>query len=473
MSYNSETNLYEGYIYKIINDVNEKLYIGQTISTLQKRFGQHTSNHKNVSNMAIYNAIQKYGKDHFSIVEIEKICEKDRIILKQKLNELEKKYIILFNTIAPNGYNLTSGGNDVSNRMRVKVDAYNSDGSFIKTFNSITEAAEYFGINNIGAITDCCKGIVNTTLCRKYTFRFHGDDFDKYNPFHYKRSKTVYQFDLSGKLLNVYPNVTIAGIQCFNNKIAGTRISNVLDKTTCLSGGYYWSSSGKFEFDAECYRKRKQVDQYTLDGEFICTYKSLSDACLKLNKSMENVSQITKCCTGKASHAFGYIWRYHGDDFNKYNLKIRRYKVAVDQYSTDGKFIATHETIISALRSIGIMSDAASSIKKCCEGKAINIYGYVWRYHGDAFNKFNTIPKPATNMKAVDQYDYNGKYIQTFDCAKYAGIALGHSNGSAITEVCLGKQYSAYGFIWRYHGVPFDSIDKAQPNKTKTINKGR
>ena len=34
MSYNKETGMYEGYIYKIVNDINDKVYIGHTQKTI-------------------------------------------------------------------------------------------------------------------------------------------------------------------------------------------------------------------------------------------------------------------------------------------------------------------------------------------------------------------------------------------------------------------------------------------------------
>lgn len=33
-----------GYIYKITNTLNNKIYIGQTVKTVQKRFTQHKNN---------------------------------------------------------------------------------------------------------------------------------------------------------------------------------------------------------------------------------------------------------------------------------------------------------------------------------------------------------------------------------------------------------------------------------------------
>lgn len=37
MAYNKETGMWEGYIYKIWNDINDKIYIGQTYSTIKER----------------------------------------------------------------------------------------------------------------------------------------------------------------------------------------------------------------------------------------------------------------------------------------------------------------------------------------------------------------------------------------------------------------------------------------------------
>jgi group I intron endonuclease len=94
-------------IYKITNSVNDKVYIGQTVESLKKRWNRHTwvcTIKRNA--MAITNAIVKYGKENFSIEEIDKA---DDI---EELNEKEIYYINLYKSISPNGYNLTTGGNN-------------------------------------------------------------------------------------------------------------------------------------------------------------------------------------------------------------------------------------------------------------------------------------------------------------------------------------------------------------------------
>lgn len=62
--------------------------------------------------MAIKKAIIKYGKENFTIRELEK-CE------KSKLNEREKYYISLYNSYEE-GYNSTTGGQDGAKPLKLK-----------------------------------------------------------------------------------------------------------------------------------------------------------------------------------------------------------------------------------------------------------------------------------------------------------------------------------------------------------------
>lgn len=53
-------------IYKIINLINGKIYIGKTKYTADARFKAHVINSKNESNDTyLYRAMRKYGLDNF------------------------------------------------------------------------------------------------------------------------------------------------------------------------------------------------------------------------------------------------------------------------------------------------------------------------------------------------------------------------------------------------------------------------
>jgi group I intron endonuclease len=97
-------------IYKITNTINSKIYIGQTIKKLSERIHGHFADskreRKNKCKTKISLAICKYGFENFNFEII------DYALSQEELNELEKKYIKLFNSnINEFGYNLLSGGN--------------------------------------------------------------------------------------------------------------------------------------------------------------------------------------------------------------------------------------------------------------------------------------------------------------------------------------------------------------------------
>ena len=91
-----------GYVYKITNNRNNKSYIGISIHEPEKgRIKDHLSGR---GNQLLANAIEKYGKEAFTY----EILEAN--VFDEFLPELEVAYIANLNTVAPHGYNLTSGG---------------------------------------------------------------------------------------------------------------------------------------------------------------------------------------------------------------------------------------------------------------------------------------------------------------------------------------------------------------------------
>ncbi len=115
-------------IYQIKNKINNKIYIGQTIQSLNKRWRSHIWEcTTQVSNMAITKAIVKYGVANFDITVI---CEATS---QDDLNNKEIYYIKYFNSMTPNGYNLTSGGRVnyiISDETRKKISNSNK-GHFV------------------------------------------------------------------------------------------------------------------------------------------------------------------------------------------------------------------------------------------------------------------------------------------------------------------------------------------------------
>lgn len=98
-----------GVIYKVENKINGKIYIGQTIH-YKKRKLDHIGEARRQSNSIFHKAINKYGDKNFEwsiIDECDFTYDNENNSL---LDELEKKYIIEYNSLLPNGYNATEGG---------------------------------------------------------------------------------------------------------------------------------------------------------------------------------------------------------------------------------------------------------------------------------------------------------------------------------------------------------------------------
>ena len=81
-----------GFIYQIVNDINNKIYIGATNFPLETRFKQHfeESKRERAKNRPLYKAIREYGFEHFRIELIE---------ITDDLENREKYWINKKNTV--------------------------------------------------------------------------------------------------------------------------------------------------------------------------------------------------------------------------------------------------------------------------------------------------------------------------------------------------------------------------------------
>ena len=91
-------------IYKIVNDINNKVYIGKTENSLEKRFAEHCkdSQKREEEKRPLYAAMRKYGVEHFSIELVEE-CNIEIVSLREQ-------YWIGFYKGYTEGYNATLGG---------------------------------------------------------------------------------------------------------------------------------------------------------------------------------------------------------------------------------------------------------------------------------------------------------------------------------------------------------------------------
>ena len=99
--FNENTKEYDGIIYCFTNKINGKKYIGQTMSFMKTRIGQHLHEAKKEQpKFAFHKALKKYTIYNFDLKILETLSANSREALKSLLNEKEMYYISLYDSIA-------------------------------------------------------------------------------------------------------------------------------------------------------------------------------------------------------------------------------------------------------------------------------------------------------------------------------------------------------------------------------------
>lgn len=206
-----------GYIYKIVNQINGKIYVGQTICNIKKRFREHKHASLN-QNTYLYNAMRKYGVENFSIMVIDCVNSLD------ELNEKEIYWIKKLNSKTPNGYNILDGGLGV------------------KGFHHSKETKELLKIKSTG--NKNAKGKHNLSIeGRKNMILAHKDKVSNFkNKKHTEMAKSKLSQKHSKKVKCIETNII------YPSSLIASKTLNIANKIGCCCngkrktcGGYHWS----------------------------------------------------------------------------------------------------------------------------------------------------------------------------------------------------------------------------------------
>lgn len=117
----------------------------------------------------------------------------------------------------------------------------------------------------------------------------------------------------------------------------------------------------------------------------------------------------------------------------------------VEQYSLNGKWLRSYNSILEATQITGIHH---TSIIGCCKGKNRTAGGYQWRYSEEKVTQVGQHNK--WQRFSVAQYSVDGKLIKIHNSVVDAEKAIGVKHPSKISYACRGERKSACGYIWRY-----------------------
>ena len=179
-------------------------------------------------------------------------------------------------------------------------------------------------------------------------------------------------------------------------------------------------------------------------------------------------SHIAQCCKGKRSHAYGYIWRYKGDelgDISNINPKSLYFNKLV-QYDAEGNRIAEYDSYAKASEAIGDKSKGGN-IASVVNGKQVSCKGYTFQvepiycyFNQELFDKVYScawspdIKKFNKRGKTISQIDLNGNVVATYNSILAAAEAItGKPGGSGartyISNCCKDKTKTYKNFYWK------------------------
>lgn len=256
-----------GYIYKITNLVNKKIYIGQTIQDdVEKRWELHRRlAKKDKGCTALKEAFNKYGIDKFKF-EVLIICFNEDCI------EYEKEYIKKYNALVPNGYNISEGGNggplfkgkhhseETKTKLRETSKAYYSNPENRKKLGEKVKVA-------LEKSEKWQKALAEGRV---------GENLKKENRILWQNDNTV------------------------------TVISEETKKKLSELAHKYYEENREKHNKLMSDKLGKQINQYDLNGNYVKSYMSIREA---VRQTEIPKTTLQYCVKGKLKTAGGFIWK--------------------------------------------------------------------------------------------------------------------------------------------------------------------
>ena len=344
-----------GFIYKIINTDNDKVYIGQTRKKLATRWYGHKKAIEGGKGCPLLaRAFNAHGADKFSIELVEE-CEND------KLCEREVFYIKEFNSLAPHGYNADAGGKtggtfkghthtpETIERWREKVKETYASEEYRKMRSDMTKAyysnpenrarqsarmkevannsthSHKFKERKRGPLDEMVKGKIREGVNKYYadSGNIRWTDYNKE-----KQSKTmskvngrrVGKYNSSDILICSYDTIKEAAEAC---ELSPASLWAYLNKDRKDKEGNSWKYLDEGSETANRLKGRnvdkvkhsdaltkaigRKVNQYSLTGTLIASFKSITEASKSTNIDNSLIGAVAR---GKGKTAGGFIWKY-------------------------------------------------------------------------------------------------------------------------------------------------------------------
>lgn len=294
----------EWIIYKHTNQINGKIYIGQTKQTPQARWqgglGYQSYGAQKESVFSV--AIKKYGWENFTHEILE-----EKIDSQEEADRKEIYWIEFFRSYIGfsdcNGYNMTLGGSSGEHLGYSVYQISKTDMSVINEFASTAEASRQFSSEgNASQIRRCCEGLKHS--CKGYYWCYKDNYTKEWMPKNNELVSPVLQIDDDLNVIRKYDSIT----ECV--KLTGFSMGSIVSccrRKQRKANNYFWC----YALEYSEYWKPVKVS-FSRNEKIYCfetdkTYVSAKQASIETGA---NRSHILRCCKEKENGANGLHFCY-------------------------------------------------------------------------------------------------------------------------------------------------------------------
>ena len=356
-------------VYLTTNIINLHIYVGVHQTENPDIFDGYLGNGLNRNKPSCLNhpkepfhyAVKKYGFDSFKRETIKVFDTLEEALYLEGLI-VDEDFIRREDT-----YNVALGGG-LPPRKDIKVYQYDLNGNYIKEWNSYQEAGIYYSpTKNISAGASIYRAVTYKT--KSFNFLWSNKKYSSLNidDFNNKTQNImVYIYDLNYNY-----------IKSFNSIMDCCRELNICLEQARRSIRLQYKAKGFYISDIlyDKLPKIKQeklvgdIHQYDLEGNYIKSYSSISEAQKETGITLKNLNQYIK----NTGYYKGFQWR-RGDfleSIPKYKVKSTPKKVG--QYTMDGVLVKIFNTVREARKEY-------PNVSKVLSGTANHCHNYTFKY---------------------------------------------------------------------------------------------
>lgn len=468
----------KGIIYKATNTYNGKVYIGQTVSTLSHRRGEHLKDAKADSENQFHLALYQYPNGFTWEILDEFFGSREQVI--HALNVAEEYHIIKNNsTNESRGYNSTHGGyssdkfaEHIERKMRASggsakaVLQYGEDGKFIAEFPSLKAVAAHLGVQ--GGIQ---AGTITDGLHYGFQWRIKRNEYFPRRIDAYERTRSagkVAAYNADGRLVAVYDSESAArkaGVHSsIRDHICDITIREHQEREFYLFRCDIGTPPERIAINVIKAKKkpnasidqRKKIAVYSQSGELIDICEGQRATAAKYKCTAQTIRLwcsrtppfTIRPCNKEQSKVIFQIADGNEQERIQVNIKKTRdkYKSKMEhriiQYTLDGEFVKVWDNAHQAAES---GADSAAIIRKSLFGNEIKkTPNFQWRNYHDGFPKnigrYNPgkVTKTERREDTIEEVAWDGTIVATYKDTAEAAEKSGYSQ-SYICNVLAGR----------------------------------